>query len=166
MKFRFFAISALDPQPGEEEVNRFCAGHRVFSVERQFAAAGQSSFWSLCVGYRDEQTDPPTQRRGKVDYKEVLNASDFALFVKLRNLRKTLADQEGVPAFALFTNEQLAELVLRRVATRTQLSEISGVGPARVEKYGDAFIGLVRAEPLPPVATALDNGKNDETGKD
>ena len=39
------------------------------------------------------------------------------MFAKLRALRKTLADREGVPAYALFTNEQLADMVRRRITT-------------------------------------------------
>jgi superfamily II DNA helicase RecQ len=57
----------------------------------------------------------------------------------LRTLRKTLADQEGVPAYALFTKEQLADMVRRPVLSLEGLAGIDGVGQARVEKYGDAF---------------------------
>ena len=56
-------------------------------------------------------------RRGKVDFKEVLSDPEFAVFARLRALRKERADAEGVPAYALFTNEQLAEMVQRRGAS-------------------------------------------------
>jgi hypothetical protein len=48
-------------------------------------------------------------KRAKVDYRELLSAGDFVLFAKLRILRKGMAEREAVPAYALFTNEQLAE---------------------------------------------------------
>ncbi len=147
MKFRFFTIPALTPEAGEGELNGFCASHRVYPVERQFAAAGEHSFWTVCVGYRDAAMTaigPATTPRNKVDYKEVLNEADFALFAQLRTLRKTLAEQEGVPAYALFTNEQLAEMVRHRVTSVAQLREIAGVGAARVEKYGTSFLQLIR----------------------
>ncbi len=73
----------------------------------------------------------------------MLNEQDFALFAKLRDLRKTLAEQEGVPAYALFTNEQLARMVQQRVTSKAALAEIEGVGASRLEKYGDAFLQLL-----------------------
>ena len=41
--------------------------------------------------------------------------------------------------YALFTNEQLAEMVTRRTTTIAALGEIDGVGKARIEKYGKYF---------------------------
>ena len=45
----------------------------------------------------------------KIDYKAVLSEGAFAVFSLLRDLRKTLAEAEGVPIYAVFTNEQLAK---------------------------------------------------------
>jgi superfamily II DNA helicase RecQ len=59
-------------------------------------------------------------------------------------LRKSLAEQEGVPAYALFTNEQLAEMITRRVTTTAALGKVSGVGKARLEKYADTFLNLLK----------------------
>ena len=46
----------------------------------------------------------------RVDYKEVLSPADFALFAKLRDWRKATAEQEGIPVYAVLTNEQLAAI--------------------------------------------------------
>jgi hypothetical protein len=47
------------------------------------------------------------------------------------------------PAYALFTNEQLATMVQMRPDSKEALGDIPGVGPQRVEKYGDVFIALL-----------------------
>ena len=47
----------------------------------------------------------------KIDYKEVLNEVDFAVFARLRDLRKVISDKEAIPAYSIFTNEQLAAMV-------------------------------------------------------
>ena len=57
-------------------------------------------------------------KRAKVDYKTVLNERDFAAFAELRNLRKELSEKEGVPPYALFTNEQLAAMVTQQVSSK------------------------------------------------
>ena len=78
----------------------------------------------------------------KVDYKEVLKPEDFEVFSRLRDWRKAEAEQEGVPVYGVFTNEQLAEMVRQRAGTKAALKGIAGVGEARVEKYGAAQGGL------------------------
>ncbi len=163
MRYRFFSIMALDPNEGEEELNRFCAGQRVVDLKREFVAAGERSYWSICVGYQARPSAGASERRGKIDYREVLNEADFAVFVQLRGLRKQLADQEGIPAYALFTNEQLAEMVRRKVSTRTGLAEISGVGAARIEKYGEPFLSLLSTE---LIAQGKESGGGDEKNAD
>jgi len=154
MKHRFFTIPANAPDAAQEELNRFCAGQRVVSVDKQFVQDAQRSYWALCVCYLDGQEGPKAAAKGKIDYREVLNEQDFAVFAKLRTLRKELADGEGVPAYAVLTNEQLAELVQRRVQSAAALREIAGVGEARVEKYGEAFLRLLR-EAFPAAAAAV-----------
>ena len=62
-------------------------------------------------------------------------------------------------ALAVFTNEQLAEMVRQRVATAAALAAIAGVGEARLARYGPAFVDLL-AEGVgrlaPPSAPASD----------
>jgi len=82
-----------------------------------------------------------------VDYKEVLNEVDFAVFARLRELRKTLAEKEAVPPYAVFTNEQLAAMVTQKSDSLTALGQIEGVGASRLEKYGPAFLEFLKKEP-------------------
>jgi superfamily II DNA helicase RecQ len=53
-----------------------------------------------------------------------------------------------VPAYALFTNEQLAAMVTRRTRSLEALGAIDGVGKSRVEKYGPAFLAILAAAPV------------------
>ena len=146
MQIRVFTLRALDADDhGVEDLNAFLRSHRIASVERQFVADGANSFWSVCVTFTEGGSNPTPSNRAdgskkRIDYREVLNEHDFAVFAKLRTLRKALADREGIPAYALFTNDQLAEIVKRNVASKKALGEINGVGEARVEKYGTQFL--------------------------
>lgn len=144
MKFSFFTVAAINPESGQAQLNEFCGQHKLVSVEKQFVSLGETSFWSVCVTYLDgTEKYTPSGKRDRVDYKEILNEQQFAVYAELRNLRKALADQEGVPIYALFTNEQLAEMVTRQIRTLKALGEIEGVGKARLEKYGQAFLTLL-----------------------
>ncbi len=146
MKLRFFTVRMQDVGQEAEELNAFLSSHRILSVERHFVADGGNSAWAICVSYLSTAGRPAPEKRGRLDYREILSEPDFAIFAKLRSLRKTLAEKEGVPAYALFTNEQLAEMVRRRVISLNALEKIEGVGPARCEKYGASFLEVLKAE--------------------
>jgi superfamily II DNA helicase RecQ len=60
-----------------------------------------------------------------------------------------VAEKEGVPVYVVFTNEQLAEMVKKKVSSKAALKEIEGVGEARVEKYGDAVLERMVFNPVP-----------------
>lgn len=148
MQLRFFAIPALDPATAEAELNRILAAGRVAGLERQFVAAGAESFWAVCVSLADGPGPLPAALKSgagrKVDYRELLSEADFAVFARLRELRKSIAEAEGVPPYAVFTNEQLAAMVTQRMSTAQALAGIEGIGPARVERYAARFIALLR----------------------
>ena len=143
MKMRFFAVPALAPGEIQEEINSFLSSHRVLSVERRLVDGQGDAYWALCVTYEDSGSAGKPTRKGPVDYRELLSASDFAVFAQLRDLRKELSQREGVPPYALFTNEQLATMVRQRLRSAEALTALTGVGAKRVEKYGAAFLEVL-----------------------
>lgn len=164
MQLRFFTIPVHGGDEAAEALNRFLGSHRVLAIDRSFVQDGGNSAWSLCVSFEpaDGGGRPPSggKRPAKLDYREILNEQDFTLFARLRALRKELAEAEGVPAYALFTNDQLAAMVQRRAQSRAALLEIDGVGDARVDKYGARFLALLRpaTAPLPDPSDAAGDG--------
>jgi len=65
---------------------------------------------------------------------------DESLFQTLRDLRKDLADERGVPAYIVFSDKVLREMVTRRPRSPDELLGVSGVGPAKLERYGEVFL--------------------------
>jgi ATP-dependent DNA helicase RecQ len=61
-------------------------------------------------------------------------------FESLRELRRRLAREAGVPAYIVFNDRTLTEMVLRQPASSTELLEVPGVGPAKLERWGAAFL--------------------------
>jgi len=82
-------------------------------------------------------------KKPKVDYREILSVEEFSLFSKLRDKRKQLASRDGVQVYTIMTNEQLAELVRKKINTIEGFKEISGVGESRLKKYGMDFIKVI-----------------------
>jgi len=69
---------------------------------------------------------------------------DAECFERLRVLRKRLADEEGVPAYIVFSDAVLRQMAAHRPRTRMELLALSGVGPAKLERYGEAFLAALR----------------------
>jgi superfamily II DNA helicase RecQ len=88
--------------------------------------------------------------RNRIDYKTILSPDEFTIFSLLRDLRKELSQQEGVPVFALFNNEQLAQMVQRRCSTKADLLGIEGIGEAKVDKYSEKILITLSKFALPP----------------
>ena len=68
-----------------------------------------------------------------------------ALFASLRSLRKELADAQRVPAYIVFSDKVLWELASRKPTTREEMLDVPGVGPAKLERYGPAFLKLLHS---------------------
>jgi len=150
MSVSFFRVPVFDAAAAEAALNQFLASHRVAHVEKQLIQHGADSCWAVCVTWvagAAEATLPSggDSRRNKgIDYKEVLTADEFALYDKLRQLRKQRAEAEGLPTYAVFTNEQLAAMVQARVNTAAGLRALDGVGEAREKRYGPDFLQLLQ----------------------
>ena len=65
------------------------------------------------------------------------------LFERLRTLRKDIADRQGVPAYLVFSDRTLREMAETRPRTESDLLEVSGVGPAKLARYGERFLSVI-----------------------
>jgi DNA helicase-2/ATP-dependent DNA helicase PcrA len=66
----------------------------------------------------------------------------------LKDWRRQRASEDGVPAYVVFHDRTLAEIAQRHPTTEGELAAVSGVGPARLERYGEAVLAeIARAEP-------------------
>jgi ATP-dependent DNA helicase RecQ len=70
---------------------------------------------------------------------------DSPLFEALKQLRRRLADERDVPAYVVFSDATLLAMTEHRPATEAELLSISGVGPKKLETFGDAFLHLIRS---------------------
>jgi ATP-dependent DNA helicase RecQ len=75
----------------------------------------------------------------------VLSGADEALLARLRDLRRTIAREDQVPAYVVFPDRTLAEMAARKPANAAALGKIRGVGPVKLEKYGERFLDVLRS---------------------
>jgi ATP-dependent DNA helicase RecQ len=73
--------------------------------------------------------------------------SDKVLFATLKALRLSIAKGKNIPPYVVFHDKTLIDMILKRPTTLAALSEISGVGHSKLEKYGQAFLDALTREP-------------------
>ena len=92
---------------------------------------------------------PPTPRKpSKVERsartrEAFVGANENPLWLALKAKRMELAREQGVPPYVIFHDSTLLEILNQRPVTLTELGKISGVGQAKLLRYGEAFLQVV-----------------------
>ena len=141
MQFKLFTIPVGDNGTALGEMNRFLRSRKVLNVSENFVSNENGAYWCFSVRYMEQQFSSLTENRSKkVDYKEILDEATFLKFSKLREIRKKVAAEEGFPAFAIFTDEELAGLARLKTITKKEMLSVKGIGEKKVERFSKYFI--------------------------
>jgi ATP-dependent DNA helicase RecQ len=81
----------------------------------------------------------PRERRRSRDFA----GPDDPLFPVLREVRRRLADAAGVPAYVIFHDSTLRAMAAMRPRNHAELAEVPGVGTAKLDRYGAAFLDAI-----------------------
>ncbi|NUQ25707.1 MAG: HRDC domain-containing protein [Saprospiraceae bacterium] len=138
MQIKLFTIPIYGGEAITEEMNAFLRSKKVLQTEQQLVSNERGACWCFFIKYIDDHAATDSGKK-KVDYREVLDEATFQRFSKLREIRKSLATQEGLPAYAIFTDEELAELAKLEVINAATMKSIKGIGEKKVERYGSQF---------------------------
>ena len=82
--------------------------------------------------------------------KEAMPAADRGLFEKLRAKRMELARAGNVPPYVIFHDKTLMEMAARAPRSAAELAGISGVGEAKLARYGEAFLEVIGGHEVRP----------------
>lgn len=82
---------------------------------------------------------PVTQKSSS----EIIHPKDEGLWSALRQCRRKLAEQQGVPPYVIFHDSTLLQMVEQRPANTDEMSNISGVGVRKLELYGKDFLAVI-----------------------
>jgi RecQ family ATP-dependent DNA helicase len=143
---RYFGDPAA---PGRCEGCDNCLGnHReavVPSVRARFAARRMASADpGMPAARRSPTADLGRPKPGRGEKPAGLAHTDERMFDALRALRAEIAQRDGVPAYVVFPDRTLLEIAARRPRSVAALSDVRGVGPVKLERYGEQFLHVVR----------------------
>lgn len=140
IQFNTFFVSITDGGEAQNALNAFLRAHRVLQVQKNAFVEG----WGFCVewmeGANSGGANENWRKNPRIDYREVLEAVVFERFAKLRERRKAIAAEEGIPPYMIMTDAQLAELAKVETPQIADMKKIEGVGDARVAKYGERLL--------------------------
>jgi superfamily II DNA helicase RecQ len=140
MQIKLFTIPIDDNGRFLNEMNAFLRSHKILEIQNQFSSNENGAHWCFCVKYIENAIYSNLEQKGKVDYRTVLDEPTFQKFSKLREIRKQVAVEEGVPAFAIFTDEELAGLAKLPEITPKTMITVKGIGEKKVERYAKYFM--------------------------
>ncbi len=86
----------------------------------------------------------PRSRTASKSIASSLGAEDAELLTRLKALRMDFAKQLGKPAFVVFSDATLIDMVARKPKTREEMLDVSGVGPSKFERFGEAFMSELK----------------------
>lgn len=94
--------------------------------------------------YKDREPERQTRNRSRRST-DSLTKAGYELFEILRRLRLTIAREEGMPPYIVFSDKTLIDMSVKAPRDRSTMLGISGVGEAKYEKYGERFIEAITA---------------------
>ena len=93
---------------------------------------------------RVEEKETPSAGKKKARSTDSLTSAGYKLFEELRQLRLTIAKEEGMPPYIIFNDKTLIEMCVRRPKSKQEMLAVSGVGENKFCKYGERFMEAIR----------------------
>jgi ATP-dependent DNA helicase RecQ len=124
-------ITAVKPKPQRSLFEKYkddlsSASRQNYGEPREYSSGSSRSFGE------PRETIPARRKR--------MPEADNGLYEALRQLRKSIADREHIPPYAIFPDRTLVEMSAYRPQNFYTLKQIHGVGSVKSERFGDAFL--------------------------
>ena len=84
----------------------------------------------------------------------MVEEADEGLLAALKARRRALAEAARVPAYVIFPDRTLIEMAQRRPRSLDEMAGITGVGAAKLERYGGTFLAVITGAETPPMHPA------------
>ena len=85
----------------------------------------------------------PQKKKAAAAKDAPLPPADEKLLAALKDLRKSLAMRQSIPAYVVFTDATLIDMCRLKPKTQEEFTEVSGVGQAKSQRYGEVFLAVI-----------------------
>ena len=149
MQIKLITIPINGVEDYNEELNKFLRSHKIVEIEKQLIQTSVGVYWCMYISYITPTVVEQASKE-KIDYRQVLNEKHFAVFSLLREVRKKIATDEGVSAYIVFTDAELAEIAQLSELSISKLKSIKGIGDKKADKYGKLLIDALNKKTRNP----------------
>jgi ATP-dependent DNA helicase RecQ len=118
------------------DISRY--GALTLSPEAQKIRDGQEAFMMRAP----VKSTAKAERQARTEKQAELSDADQSLMIELKALRSEFARTLGKPAFVVFSDATLLDMVAKKPKTRHDMLNVSGVGETKYARYGDAFLEI------------------------
>ena len=152
MQFEIFEFRFPVDRAALAEMNQFLNQHRISGVERNLVTRDSAPTLIFVVEYvgtaAPKGTDPEKRGDSRASEDELKKrlGDKYPFFNELRDVRQKLATERGTKIYNIFSNEQMAQLIEKRVTSREAMGSIPGVGEKKLEDFGEVFLAWLRRE--------------------
>jgi ATP-dependent DNA helicase RecQ len=126
-------------------------------IVQRYLIVDQHGYWALVLAQdsrallrgevslqlREDAKHPVLRKKPRAE-KTVVSEQDHELWEALRACRKRLAEEHNVPPYVIFHDATLMQMMENRPDSLGALLSISGVGQAKLERYGEQFLEVIR----------------------
>ena len=98
---------------------------------------------------REDPKDVAPRRKSRTAVSSEVADADRDLWEALRECRRKLASERNLPPYVIFHDATLKQMLAERPADRDALLRISGVGQAKLDRYGEQFLEVLRRGAAP-----------------
>ena len=145
IQFMTFFISPFSEPSASAELNNFLKSHRIINVEKRLIDGERGTGWVFLVEYTElEGGKSAYTMSSKVDWRDVLNPSQFAVYDLLRKKRKEIGDKTKIPLYGILSNEQLALMAQNPPRNKEEFLKIKGVNESKYKQWGETFISIIQ----------------------
>ncbi len=160
-QFMTFFVSPFSEPSSHAELNNFLKSHRIINVEKRLIDGERGTGWVFLVEYSDNDGSKPSYTMSsKVDWRDVLNPSQFAVYDLLRKKRKEIGERTKIPLYGILSNEQLALMAQNPPKTKEEFIKIKGVSEQKYRQFGEEFLETIKSALL-CAEQAADSAKED-----
>lgn len=85
----------------------------------------------------------PQKKKASSAKSAALSPADEKLLIALKELRRSLAMRQSVPAYVVFSDATLVDMCRLKPKTQEEFMEVSGVGQAKSQRYGEVFLAVI-----------------------
>ena len=136
MQIKIFTLPIYSSERSEDELNKFLRSHRILQTERHFCP-DNGGYWTILVEYLDNDSVAnvlPASRKDHKDYAKELKEEELSRYDNFKKIRRKLATERNMPAYLIFTNEELAILAKMPILGHTGTGVLSGYADLMMEK--------------------------------